>query len=192
MRWWDTGAAFVVAILFWAVVCLIAIVATAQSAKPWDTFIAAIAMASQAFFAAAVWKLGKNQFAFTQQVSERQHKIDMYPLRKDAARNLEAAGKVLVTPPALTDESIEAFRLCHLEIKNLFSDEAGELAFELYQIMMQAHMQFTRAQPKYDDGGSIKEPADPVKTSAAHKSLDDAYDYLTDLENIIDEEMRVR
>lgn len=192
VRWWDTGAGIVIAVLFWFLIGVIAIAATAQSEKRWDTLIAALAMGSQAFFAAAVWKLSKNQFAYTQQVSERQHKIDMYPLRKAAALNLYASAKALDRPHQLSDDHVEAFRACHMEIKNLFSDQAEAMAFELYQLVEQAHILFLRAQPKYDDGGSISEPADEQATRTAHNCLDNAYDAFTDLENRIDEEMRIR
>lgn len=188
LRWWETGAGLIIAIL----IGVITIMATAQSEKRWDTLIAALAMGTQAFFAAAVWRLSKHQFAYTKQVSERQHKIDMYPLRKTAALNLYAAATALERPHQLSDDHIEAFRACHMEIKNLFSDRAEEMAFELYQLVQQTHILFLRAQPKYDDGGSISEPADGQATRTAHNCLDKTYDAFTDLENLIDEEMRIR
>lgn len=192
IRWWETGAGVVIAILFWFLIGVITFVATAQSEKRWDTLIAALAMGSQAFFAAAVWKLSKNQFSYTQQVSDRQHKIDMYPLRKEAALNLYSAAKALEHPNLLSDDHVEAFRSCHMEIKNLFSDKAEAMAFELYQLVEQSHILFLRAQPKYDDGGSISAPADEQATRTAHNYLDNAYDAFTGLENLIDGEMRIR
>ncbi|WP_112383877.1 hypothetical protein [Sphingomonas carotinifaciens] len=192
MRWWETGSGLVIAILFWFLICVIAIVATAQSEKRWDTLIAALAMGSQAFFAAAVWKLSRNQFAYTKQVSERQHKIDMYPLRKVAVDRLEEVGVLIIPARPITEDTVEAFRYCHLEINKLFSETTDDLAFELYQVVEQAHRYLRPVEPVYDDGGSIVVPGDTGMTDDAYACLDDAFNLYTDLQNAIADEMRIR
>jgi hypothetical protein len=191
-RWGEDGVGIVVAILFFILVGIIVLVATASSKSPWDTVIAALAMTSQAFFAYVVWRLGKAQYAFTQQVTDRQHKIDMYPLRKDAVKNLGRAAKVLWRGLGMSDDEVEAFRLCHLEIKNLFSDNAESLAYELYQLMERAHLLHLRAVVTFDEGGSIIKPADTEKLAAATNCVDNAFDVFTDLQNVMDDEMSIR
>lgn len=192
LRWWETGAGLMIAILFWFLIGVITIMATAQSEKRWDTLIAALAMGSQAFFAAAVWRLSKHQFAYTKQVSERQHKIDMYPLRKAAADKLEEISVFIIPPCPITDDAVEAFRHCHLEINKLFSETTDDLAFELYQVVEEAYRYMRPVQPIYDDGGSIVTPGDPGLTDDAYACLDEAFNLYTDLQNAVADEMRIR
>jgi len=187
----EAGLGIVIAVLFWFVVAVIIMVATWSSKSPWDTVIAALAMASQAFFAFVVWRLGKAQYAFTKQVTERQHKIDMYPLRRSAATQLQKAAEVLYGPTSLSDDDVELFRQCNLEITSLFSDEANELSFELYQLVESAHTLFLRAPPEYDVGGSITMPGDPEIIAQATSAVDSAFDVLTDLQSLMDNEMRI-
>lgn len=190
-RWAVDGVGVVIGILFAFFVIIIAVVATASSKSPWDTVIATLAMVSQAFFAFVVLRMSENQNAFTKKMSERQHQIDMYPLRKDAVRNLGKAAKVLWRGMNLSDDEVEAFRLCHLEIKNLFSERADNLAFELYELMERAHLLHMRAAVTFDDGGSIIKPADADKLAAANNCFDNAFDVFTDLQNAIDKEMGI-
>lgn len=191
-RWAEDGVGIMVAILFFILVGIIAVVATASSKSPWDTVIAALAMTSQAFFAYVVYRLGKNQYAFTQLVANRQHKIDMYPLRKKAYDFLEDAERLLIPKRPITFNDGEAFRLCHLEIAAVFSDEADTLAFELYEAVQYAERLFSKAQPELDDGGSIKEPTNSAAAEEADASLDDVIDVYTDLQNMLNDEMRIR
>ncbi|RYD27799.1 MAG: hypothetical protein EOP89_03965 [Lysobacteraceae bacterium] len=192
VRWWEATAVFVIAVLFWLLVGVIAIVATAQSEKQGDTFIAALAMGSQAFFAYQVWKLTKQQQAFASRTAERQHKIDMYPLRKVAADRLEEMAVFIIPPRPITEDGVEAFRQCHLEINKLFSDTTDDLAFELYQVVEEAHRYMRPVKPVYDDGGSIVVPGDAGLTDDAHAYLDDAFSLYTDLQNAVADEMRIR
>lgn len=135
----EQGTGWVIAILFWIIVTLIAVVATAQSGKPWDTLIAALAMASQAFFAFMVWRLGQAQYAFTQRITDRQHKIDAYPLRKEAVQELAVAFSD-IRPGNFTvpDKAVSNIRACYVEIARLFSDTAAERAKEIYEALNRA------------------------------------------------------
>lgn len=182
-----------IGILFAFVVIVIAVVATASSKSPWDTVIAALAMSSQAGFAYMVYRLGRAQYAFTQQVSERQHKIDMYPLRKDAAKYLEEAGKLLIPFRHVSEDDVEAFRLCHLDISKLFSDRSEKLAFDLYEKMQSASHRFKQITPVYDVEADIMTYRDDPKLERdAHICVNDAIDLFTDLQNALDAEMRIR
>jgi hypothetical protein len=202
-QWAVDGVGIVIAVLFFAIVIIIVTFAVASSKSPWDTVIAALAMTSQAFFAYMVYRLGREQYAFSQDVAHRQdgfarqsadlqYKIDMYPLRRDAFANLEKAARVLTLHPDISDDQVEAVRASHLEIKRLFSDEAEALAFEVYQLVETAQRQAVMAQPTLDEGGSIIEPVGAAEMSAIHEKLDKAVGYFTDLQNIMEEEMKVR
>lgn len=179
------------AFAFWFILIIIGIVAAAQSEKRWDTIIAALAMGSQAFFAAAVWKLGRNQFSYTKQVAERQHKIDMYPLRKVVLLEIERVSKSLAGIHTLSDEKVEAFRQCHLEINKLFSDEADGIAFELSQAVARGRDLYEQANQIYDPLLGKVSYLDQDKACLADEELKVARDLLVDLQNIIDEEMRL-
>lgn len=191
-RWAEDGVGIMVAILFFILVGIIAVVAAASSNKPWDTVIAAIGMGSQAFFAYVVYRLGKNQYAFTQLVANRQHKIDMYPLRKKVYDFLEGAEGLLIPKRPITFDDGEAFRLCHLEIAAVFSDEADALAFELYEAVQYAERLFSKAQHEFDEGGSIIEVDKSEARDKAYASLDDVINVYTDLQNMLNDEMRIR
>ncbi len=191
-QWAQDGVGIVIAILFFIIVGIMVIIATAQSAKPWDTFIAALGVISQTFFAFVVWRLTISQNAFTKRMTERQQEIDKYPHRKEAAQKLEKLEPIINRQPNISDDEIEAFRLSHIEINKLFSPEAEELSFELYQTMENARRFMVKAQPTIDCGGSITIPAGAEETGAVHKLLDHASDILTDLQNLMAEEMRIR
>ncbi|WP_143090129.1 hypothetical protein [Sphingomonas rubra] len=136
---WDEWAAIVVAILFWSIVGLIAFIATAQSAKPWDTLIAALAMASQAFFAFMVWRLGQAQYAFARQTAERQHKIDAFPLRSEVIVALQDLGdKHIFTPNGIWPGAEDSFFELSKLVTRLFSNEASDDAYQLYDAVMMA------------------------------------------------------
>lgn len=192
LRVWANGLGVFTVVAFWAIVVIIATVATAQSSKPWDTVIAALAMGSQAFFAYILWKLSRTQFEFTKTVAERQHNIDMYPLRKSAAERLDEASRLLIPRRVVGRDDVEAFRLCHLEINKLFSDEADQLAFDLYEAVEEAASLFRRYPATYDFLGNLEKAEDPELAKRGFECLNVAIDLLTDLQNVMDEEMRIR
>ena len=188
----SDGLGVVVAILFWFLLTVFVILATAQSGKPWDTFIAALAMVSQAFFAFMVWRLGQAQYAFARQTAERQHAIDMYPLRIALLNRLRKVFDEIIDAHAVLDRQIEEIRQCHLEIKNVFSDQANDLAYQLYEASLIYASARNEHQPTYDFGGSIVVPETRGGLEAIKAARDEAWDIFTDLENTMDEEAKVR
>lgn len=192
LRAWGEGLGIAAAVMFWVIIAIIALVATAQSAKPWDTVIAALAMGSQAFFAYMVYRLGKNQYAFTKQITERQHKIDAFQLRQVASNRLEELSNHLMPIEPIKYETIEAFRLLHIEIARLFSDKADDLAFELYQYVEQAKRQMRPVEPLYNGIGEITNPGDDGINDDVRQSIDDAIDILLELQDMLNDEMRIR
>jgi hypothetical protein len=191
-QWAVDGVGIMIAILFFILVGIIVTVAVASSKSPWDTVIAALAMASQAFFAYVVYQLGRAQYAFTRQVADRQHKIDMYPLRKTAIENLEAASLALHRPLSISDDHADAVMNSFLEIKQLFSNKAEDLSFELYQTFDRARYHAGKAAPIYDVKTGIATIRDEAESDLLHIAIDDCWNCLIELKNIMDGEMLIR
>lgn len=191
--WARDGVGILIALLFWFLVVVIALVATASSKSPWDTVIAALAMSSQAGFAYMVYRLGKAQYTFARLVADRQHKIDMFPLRKEAAKFLDDIGNLLDSSRHISDSDVEAFRLCYLEVSKLFSDHAENISFALYEKMQEASARYSKITPVYDvETGTLAYRNDPMLTQKARDCVHDAINLFTDLQNAVDDEMRIR
>lgn len=187
----SDGLGVVVAILFWFLLTVFVIIATAQSGKPWDTFIAALAMVSQAFFAFMVWRLGQAQYAFARQTAERQHAIDMYPLRIALLTRLRAAFEGLIESTIIDERDVEEIRQCHLQIKNIFSDRADEEAYQLYEAVMALASVRLKYRPQYDFGGSIIVRPTGSEKDELEAARQEAWDMYTEVENTMDLETKV-
>lgn len=179
----DGAAGPAIGVLFFAIVFLITTIAIARSKSPWDTAIAAGAAVSQAFFAYVVWRLGKTQFAFTQRVTDRQHKIDAYPLRSAAINALnKSADKHLYGKGEVYDGVDDKFRRHHVEIVRLFSNDVSTISFELSEIVYEAVLLTI---PRLSE-------ETPAERDAQFKNLIDlAFECYIQLEELMEEEMRI-
>ena len=78
-----------VAVLFWAIIFLIVLMAFARGSF-WETnFFEAFGALGQVGFAGAVFWLGCQQFKFTKQMTERQHNLESFPLRRAALEKID-------------------------------------------------------------------------------------------------------
>lgn len=188
----EQGLGLVVAVLFWIIIMVLAIVATAQSSKPWDTLIAALAMASQAFFAFMVWRLGQAQYAFTQRVTDRQHKIDAFPLRCEAIAKLNESASIHFYGRREIFHGVdEKFRLHHVEVMRLFSDQASDLSFEMSEIINEAVMMTL---PRTISPTATDEELEEEGIQHAKKLdglVDEAFECYLELEAMLEEETRI-
>lgn len=80
----TTGPA--IAILFWMVIILIVLMTFAHGKFFEANFFEAFGAIGQVMFAAAVFWLGKQQFDFTKQMTERQARIDTYAIKNEILR----------------------------------------------------------------------------------------------------------
>lgn len=190
-QWATDGIGVIVAAMLGGVVILMVIIATAQSAKPWDTFIAALAMMSQAFFAYIVFRLSKQQYEFTKKIAERQQKIEMFGLRKEAANRLEQAGRAIIPFGALSYLEAAKFIGIKLEISQIFSVEASDLAYELHDSLEEAVYLFGEAKAEYIGAEDRMSPTDPVKYAKALETVEDASSILSRLQRRLNDEMRI-
>lgn len=190
--WRSTSLQLGGVIAFWFFAIVLSTIATAQSEKRWDTFIAATAMISQTFFAFAVWRLGQSQFEFSRKASERQHKIDMYPLREKAYERLRLAMEPIFDWKRLTLDQADEFVQCYLVVKNVFSDDAGQLAYETYQAAEDYFRAVNAAQPTIDAGGSISKPVSLDNVDAIRFARSRAIDAFTDAQDALDQELSIR
>jgi hypothetical protein len=79
----EAASGPMIAILFWFVVVLIALMTLAHRKFFEANFFEAFGAIGQVMFAAAVFWLGKQQFDFTKRVTERQARIDTYAIKKE-------------------------------------------------------------------------------------------------------------
>lgn len=184
----EQGAGWVIAFLFWFVVVVISIIATAQSGKPWDTLIAAAAAGSQAFFAFMVWQLSKQQYAFTQRVTDRQHKIDAFSLRSEVIANLQELGnKHVFTQNGIWLGAEEGFLDIAKRVTRLFSNTASSIAYQLYEAVLEAvETKLPIPVPK-EKAAKVREEKSEIYSAA----MADAFDYCNELLDLLEEEARI-
>lgn len=78
------GSPLIGAFLFWFFVIVLVVLAAAEKKnEPLNALASVAGAAGQIFFAYMVYRLGKEQFAFSKQVSERQARIDFYEPRQN-------------------------------------------------------------------------------------------------------------
>ncbi|WP_449472001.1 hypothetical protein [Sphingobium chungangianum] len=73
------------AFAFWAIIILLVMLAVATATKkgnPFTDFFTAFGAVGQVAFAYMVWRLGREQFAYIKQSTERQMRIDTYGIKK--------------------------------------------------------------------------------------------------------------
>lgn len=91
---WNNGGAQMTAAIAMGVV-VIAVAFSVQRGSVLKDLIAGFGSAGQVFFAGMVWKLSREQFRFTQNVSDRQKQIDLLPLREAAFGDLRKSFRAI-------------------------------------------------------------------------------------------------
>lgn len=84
---WNNGGAQMTVALAMGVLVL-AVIVSVQPGSILKDLIAGFGAVGQVFFAGMVWRLGREQFRFTQTISERQKQIDLLPLRRSVLGDL--------------------------------------------------------------------------------------------------------
>lgn len=113
------------AFVFVVIVGLITIYAAAEKKnEPFNAAVTALGAVGQVFFAYMVWRLGREQFEFTKQVSERQNRIASYPARSKAIEDFERWWSIGLANP--DDEAINHY-LYHIRIlRSLFDRDLDQ------------------------------------------------------------------
>jgi hypothetical protein len=139
-QWWkgvraltNRDAAPMVAVLFWFLAGLLVLLAMARSKdNPLSVLIEGVGAVGQVAFAFLVWRLSKEQFAFTKTVSDRQHRIDAYVHRKGVFDKLDALEDRFINPINIDHYVEDELESIFREVQRMFSIEATDLSFSLY------------------------------------------------------------
>lgn len=129
----DLAIPPVLAAMFWAVIVLLVIFATAEGKdSPFTAFFTAAGAAGQVFFAWMVWRLSQQQFNFTQRVARRQARIDTFAHRVDLFDRFVEVQKRLGAK-SISEEAVDDLFDLAVEFERLFSRATND-AFEAYSV----------------------------------------------------------
>lgn len=110
------------AVAFWGIIGLLVVFATAEGKdSPFTAFFTAFGAVGQTFFAFMVWRLSREQFAFTKKVSDRQARIDAFAHRLDALQKWQTWRMSSMDEPL--DERLEELSQLSWIIGSVFNDE---------------------------------------------------------------------
>jgi amino acid permease len=119
-----------VAILFWMLAGLLVLLAMAGAKDRWlEVGIAAIGAIGQVAIAVLVYRLSRDQFQFTKQMTERQHRLELYPLRRDALRALRNLEDVAYNARRIQSDDLALIHETAVEISHVFNEEIATAAF---------------------------------------------------------------
>lgn len=142
VKWRESGAGIMIAILFWTICVLLAVLAVAMAAakgNPFTDALLALGTLGQVFFAWMLWGLSKRQFEHTRSVDAFQRKFATYQLRLTPYESLKSLWPSL-RESEISREAVQAYRGIAPTILQLYppdiADEARDLSRALTALTM--------------------------------------------------------
>ncbi|WP_145902191.1 hypothetical protein [Sphingobium sp. MI1205] len=118
---------------------MLAVVTATKKGNPFTDFFTAFGAVGQVVFAYMVWKLSREQFAFTRRVTERQLRVDIYHMRKkllDEFLNMyEVTDRQSDNRADIDDDLVTEWYSLSDEISRVFSQNASKPLAEMVDLI---------------------------------------------------------
>jgi hypothetical protein len=125
----DLAVPPVLAAMFWTVIVLLVVFATAEGKNsPFTAFFTAFGAAGQVFFAWMVWRIARQQLSFVEVVEERQHRVETFQIKKDIIAEFKKDTGLITLVHHIGDKFEKICALVR-QMDHVFSDKVVELAY---------------------------------------------------------------
>ena len=178
----------VLAAMFWAIIVLLVVFATAEGKdSPFTAFFTAFGAAGQVFFAWMVWRIARQQLRFVEVVEERQHRVETFQIKKDIIADFKKE-TALITLVHHIGSSFGEISAIVRQMDHVFSDHVVELA---YAFLDELEMMISLANKERGARGADKQAHQTIEDELNNK-LNDVIDVYTDLENALEDDLTLK